>query len=349
VNSWSLPGRIRALRRLRRSANARRISERGFIALSEGRWKDAEHDLARAAPQSDNPLVVYLTAARAAQRQGASQRRDHYLSMAHQAMPDAELAVGLARAEAQLSHGQLEQALAILLYLRELAPRQPRVMYLLAQVHEAMGTWHSVAELLPELRGHHAAPESDLDALEASAHRHLLDGAASAGRLDALRSAWDAVPRAVRKRSDMVATFARNLTCLGRGAEAEDLLRDAIKSQWDPELVRLYGQVRGQDPGKQLATAESWLKQNERSAVLLLTLGRICLQHRLWGKARTYLEASLGLEPRAETYRELAVLLQQFKEHDKATDYFRKGLELAVGADACTSFKVEETAAVRRV
>jgi HemY protein len=348
LNTWRLPGRVKALRRLRRTTRARRISERGFIALAEGRWKEAEHDLARAAPQSDNPLVNYLTAARAAQRQGASQRRDHYLTMAHQAMPGAELAIGLARAEAQLSHNQLEQALAILLRLRELAPKQPRVMYLLAQVHEAMGEWGRVAALVPELRGHAAAPESELDALEARAQTHLLDAAGSSRRIDLVRQAWAEVPKTVQKRADVTAAFARNLACLGEGAEAEALLRDAIRRQWDAELVRLYGQVRGADPGRQLATAEGWLKQNERSAVLLLTLGRICLHHRLWGKARTYLEASLGLEPRAETYRELAVLLQQFKEHDKALDYFRTGLEMSVGSDACTSFKVEEAALARR-
>jgi HemY protein len=347
LNTWRLPSRIKALRRLRRTTRARRISERGFIALAEGRWKDAEHDLARAAPQSDNPLVNYLTAARAAQRQGASQRRDHYLSMAHQAMPEAEVAIGLARADSQLAHRQLEQALAILMRLRELAPQQPRVMFLLAQVHEEMGDWAQVAALVPELRRTEAASEAELDAQEARAHIHLLDAAGRARKIDALRQTWERVPKAMQKRADVTAAFARALACIGEGAEAEALLRDAIKRQWDTDLVRLYGQVRGQDLGRQLATAEGWLKQNEDNAVLLLTLGRICLHHRLWGKARTYLEASLGLEPRAETYRELAVLLQQFREHDKALDYFRTGLEMSVGTDACTTFKVEETTAAR--
>jgi len=349
LNTLRLPGRLKALRRIRRTTRARRISERGFIALAEGRWKEAERDLARAAPESDNPLVNYLTAARAAQRQGASQRRDHYLSMAHQAMPGAEVAIGLARAEAQFSHGQLEQALAILLHLREVAPRQPRVMYLLAQVHEAMGDWQRVAALMPELHGHGAAPDADLDAMEARAHIHLLDAAGSARKLDALRAAWGAVPRSVQKRADLMAAFARNLACLGEGGEAEELLCEAIKRQWDNDLVRLYGQVRGKDLGRQLATAEGWLKGNEKNAILLLTLGRICLHHRLWGKARTYLEASLGIEARAETCRDLAVLLQQFKEHDKAAQYFRTGLEMSVGTDACTSFKVEEVQVMRRL
>jgi HemY protein len=291
--------------------------------------------------------VNYLTAARAAQRQGASQRRDHYLSMAHQAVPGAEVAIGLARAEAQLAHRQLEQALAILMHLRELAPQQPRVMFLLTQVQEEMGEWERVAALVPDLRRNEAASEAELDALEARAHIHLIDAAGRSGRAEALRQTWDRVPKGMQKRADVTAAFARALACQGEAGEAEALLRDAIKRQWDAELVRLYGQVRGQDLGRQLATAEGWLKQNERSAVLLLTLGRICLHHRLWGKARTYLEASLGLEPRAETYRELAVLLQQFKEHDKALEYFRTGLEMSVGTDACTNFKVEEPAAAR--
>jgi hypothetical protein len=67
----------------------------------------------------------------------------------------------------------------------------------------------------------------------------------------------------------------------------------ALKRKYDSHLARLYGLVRGSDPARQLQTAEGWLKEHPADPSLLLTLGRLCLQNSLWGKARDYLESSL--------------------------------------------------------
>lgn len=347
AHTWGMPRHLGAWRRQRRAMRARRFTQRGLIQLAEGNWRRAERDLVRAADDSDAPVINYLAAARAAQQQDARERRDHYLSLAHRAMPDAELAVGLTQAEVRMAQGQWEQALATLVHLRSLAPKHAHVLELLSRTYEKLGSWRELAALIPDLRCGEVLPADELLALERLAHARLLDEAGKTGQVARLRAAWEAVPRPLHDDAHVAGAFARNLACLGQGPESEELLRDAIKRQWDPELVRLYGLVRGRDLNQQLATAEAWLKRHERNALLLLTLGRICLQNRLWGKARTYLEASLSLEPRAETYRELGVLLFQFKEQERATEYFRKGLELSVGTDACTAFKVEDTATAR--
>lgn len=347
ANAWKVPHRLGAWRRQRRTNRARRLTQRGLIQLAEGNWRRAERDLVRVADDSDAPVINYLSAARAAQQQDARERRDHYLSLAHRAMPDAELAVGLTQAEVRMAQGQWEQALATLMHLRSIAPRHKHVLALLRHTYEKLGSWRELAALTPDLRRNEVFTADDLLGVERLAHARLLDEAGKSGQVARLREAWEAVPRPLHDDTYVAGAFARNLACLGQGPESEELLRDAIKRQWDPELVRLYGLVRGKDLNQQLATAEGWLKRHEHNALLLLTLGRICLHNRLWGKARTYLEASLGLEPRAETYRELGVLLSQFKEQERATDCFRKGLELSVGTDACTAFKVEDTATAR--
>ena len=112
--------------------------------------------------------------------------------------------------------------------------------------------------------------------------------------------------------------------------EAEALLRDGIKRGWNAELVELYGRVRTDNPEAQLASAEAWLRGRPEDPSLLLTLGRLCLQNQLWGKARSYLESSLKRRPMAQTYGELAALMGQLGEADKAFDYYRRGLESTV-------------------
>jgi HemY protein len=102
-----------------------------------------------------------------------------------------------------------------------------------------------------------------------------------------------------------------------------------LNRQWNSELVELYGQIELNDPSHQLAVAEGWLKQHPEDAVLLLTLARLALKNKLWGKARSYLEASIAIAPSPESYQQLGLLLEGMGESDKAMECFRAGLGLA--------------------
>jgi HemY protein len=125
-----------------------------------------------------------------------------------------------------------------------------------------------------------------------------------------------------------VLAYAEQLRRLGADVQAEEVLRTAIKRDYNTHLARLYGLVRGADPGKQLQTAEGWLKNHTDDAGLLLTLGRLCLQSSLWGKARDYLESSLRLQRNPEACAELARLLAQLGETDRSNQLFQEGLGL---------------------
>src|SRR5690606_13388461 len=147
-----LPARVRGWQERRRVRKAHSALSRGLLEMAEGRWDSAETTLIKSAPNSDNQLLHYLAAARAAQRQGAPQRRDHYLYLAHKSMPNADVAVGLTQAELQLAHHQMEQALATLTHLRSLAPRHPYVLRMLMKLYRELRDWEHLRDLLPELR-----------------------------------------------------------------------------------------------------------------------------------------------------------------------------------------------------
>ena len=49
----------------------------------------------------------------------------------------------------------------------------------------------------------------------------------------------------------------------------------------------------------------------------------------LWGKARAYLEASIGNKEMYETYKELGLLMEYLNEPTLAAEYFKKGLFLS--------------------
>lgn len=322
------PRKLHDWRQIRGAKRARKSLIHGLVELSEGDWKRAERDLVRLAHKSETPLLNYLAAARSAQQQDAHERRDHYLQLAHESMPEADIAVGLTQAELQLDHAQLEQALATLKHLREIAPRHTHVLKLLKELYQRLGDWREMGLLLPELKKRKVVEPEELQALELRVFQNQITLAAQDENLTLLQTVWSRIPTAMRFREEMVTTYVNHLMNRGEHNQVERVLRDAIERNWSDDLVELYGRVPADDRARQLSTAEAWLKNRPRSPVLLLTLGQLCLANKLWGKARTYLEASLAIEPSSAAYRTLGALLEKMDEKEKAFDCFKAGLEL---------------------
>jgi HemY protein len=299
--------------------------------LAEGRWASAQKHLQRAAEAERQPLLYYLGAARAANEQGHYEECDRLLERALTRQPQAELAVALSHAQLQTDRGDTEGALSTLQAMHERHPHSVQVLRQLQRLHQQRGDWSALIRLLPELRKDKALPASELQELERRAWGENLSLAArreedEVAGLQSLNRAWQQLTSAQRQEPQLVLAYAEQLRQLGAGAEAEEALRTAIKRKYESHLARLYGLVRGSDPSRQLQTAEHWLKEHADDPSLLLTLGRLCLQNSLWGKARDYLESSLRLQRNPEACAELARLLAQLGDTERSNQLFQEGL-----------------------
>lgn len=330
VKLWTFPRRIREAFARRRELRARRATTRGLIDLAEGRWAESERHLMRHARDSEMPLITYIAAARAAQMQGAHERRDGYLRRAYEQLPAAHLAVLLTQAELQIAHRQYEHALATLRRLQELDPHHGYGLKLLARLYRKLGDWEQLRALMPKLRETRAMPADEIDRLETRTVCALLEGA-DAKSAQPVRRLWEDLPRRLRTEPSVVRAYVRALLRAGELALAENVVREALRHCWDEELVALYGLTRSDDVVRQLARVEDWLAEKGESAALLLTAGRLCAAAKLWGKARSYLESSIVLEARAEAYEELGKLLRALGEPEQAIQAFGDGLARALG------------------
>ena len=321
----------------RSGKRARRELVAGLLEMSEGRWSGAEKRLTRHADSSETPLLNYLTAARAAQLQGNAAKRDEYLRAAHDSTPNAELAVLMAQAELQLEQHNDEQALATLQILHEKRPNHEFALRKLAELYRKRGDWGLLQDLLPQLRKLNLIDNTEALALEAEGYKHSVlqansNGDASEPARAALASAWKAIPSKLRQEPELVQVYAHELHRAGAGDSAASLIEGFLKRQWNEDLADLYGRLQTEDAARQLSTAEGWLRSHDDSAALLLTLGRLSMRCELWGKARSYLDASIGAAPRPDTYQELGLLLQSLDEPERARVAFRNGLALAHNA-----------------
>ena len=310
---------------------ARKRTHEGLTQLSAGNLQQGERALVRSAPLSDAPLVNYLSAARAAQLQGAYDRRDRWLQLASQGSDDNATAVLLTQAELQMENGQLEAALATLRKLEETAPGNEKGLGLLAHLYAELGEWRQLSELMPRLQKNPGVSAETLADWSQQSYEALFREAASSGKSDDVHAAWNQMPRAMRKKPEIALAYVRGLAATGDGAAAGSVIVKQLKRAWDADLVTEYGQLELDDAGAQMAQAETWLKSHEKDPALLLAAARLAIRAKLWGKARTYLESAIAVEPSVESYDAYGRLLEELGETSLASEAFRNGLTLATG------------------
>lgn len=313
----------------RRKRSQRALSN-GLLALAEGDFGRAEQLLSRGAEAESGPALHYLGAAQAAQAQNAAERRDNYLSLAREAMPSAEVAIGIKSAEMQLETGQYEQARATLDYLADRHPDNRQVLTLQHRTYSEIGDTPALVALLPALRRHRVFPPEQLQALELEAAAAALSRPSSS--VEEINRIWNGLPKSVREAPRPIALYAQQLTVLGFHEEAEKLLRKSLMRHWDDRLVRCYGEVRINNADLQLERAEGWLATRENEPELLMCLAKLAVNADDWDKARAYLVRLLDVAPSPLAYQKLAEVHEHADDHEAAGRCHREGLRLATNS-----------------
>lgn len=309
----------------RREHRAYSKTQHGLALLIEGRWAKAERLLTSGVKNTIDPLMNYLGAARAAQALGAIDRRDTYLRDAHQIAPQAELAIGLTKAELQLEQHQLEQAAATLTRLLSLSPRHPRVLALAEKVYVRLGDWKALQALLPKLRRSRFLSNEQAAQFEKNIACTLLRQPGSFS-VNELTACYEQLPRSVRKLPEVMTVYIEALAARGEVEQAASLTRRVLKSTYESRLVTLYASLPLTDVNRELVVAGAWLKSYGPHAELFLLLGKLCTKAQLWGKAKDYFDKCLSLGPNPAASFAYGKLLEQLGDAAAATAIYRNAL-----------------------
>jgi HemY protein len=144
---------------------------------------------------------------------------------------------------------------------------------------------------------------------------------------------WKGLETESRYDLTLAATVAKRLIDLGCGNDAREIIEETIDKRgaehWDSALAGLYADCKSDSTLAQIDRAEKWLKQQPRDPVLLATLGKLCMRQALWGKAQSYLEASVALQPTLDAHMTLARLMEQIGRRDESIRHIRRGADLA--------------------
>jgi HemY protein len=324
-----LPKRVREYRERRQRERAGLVFQDAVRLLFEGRFGQAMKKAGEAYAAGTAPGLSALIAARAAQRLREPEKLQDWMTRAMSDDPRNEAATLMLEAEMMNESRRFDEALAALDRLQDKKGRHIAALRLELRARQGNGDWDGVLKLARQLEKRDALPPEVAREIKTLAHlENIARRRADAGQLqDYLR----AVPAAEYGRR-LVLAGARALVELDASDAAQKLIESALdgysEAGWQPELVALYGGLTGQGLTARIAKAENWLRQYPDEAALLLALGRMCMNQRLWGKAQSYLEASLALEETRDAHLALAELCDQLERSDEANRHFRASVRL---------------------
>ncbi len=324
-NALHIPEQVREFQETRRRERARRALNEAIGALFVGRFARAERSAAEALELDESPILAAVIAARAAHELKAFDKRDEYLARAtRRDSPDADLA-RVAQAELLAEQQRFDEALTS---LQGVEHKHPAVMRLELRLQQRLGNWDRVLELASSLGKRGVFDALRVEQVSRNAHienlrRRTLDAAS-------LNEYWQKLAAEERTDTKIAAVAAQVYIALGGCRQAHGIIEDSLAVAWDSGLVALYGECLGADVLRQIELAEKWLPDHPDDATLLLTLGRLCARQGLWGKAESYLEASLSVEESYSAHLGLAQLKERRDLPEVAATHYRKGLELAL-------------------
>jgi len=322
-----MPRTVRAWRRQQKLDRARAKQDAAVVALLEGRYGKARQQAQEALAIPGSSGLNAIVAARAALDVRDFEGVESLLSRADAQAPSLAVPRLMLQAEGALEQGDAQESLRVLNKLRKEAGMHTAALRLELRALQAARRWTDIPPLLDHLVRRKVFDATQAEQVRISAQSEQLKLLAhdAAG----LRDYWSRLPETVKLHPKIARAAARSFIQLGGEREAADILGDSLGREWNSDLVELYGECRLSDTTRQLEQAERWLRSHNQDAVLLRVLGTLCQRQQLWGKAQTYLEASLGVDNTWRAHLALGEMLGRQGRDTEANAHFVAALKLA--------------------
>lgn len=326
--AFGLPEAVRDYQQRRQRDRAAAVFQDAVRLLFEGRFGQALKKATEAHAAGTAPGLSALIAARAAQRLREPQKQQGWVARAKLDDPKTEAATLMLEAEMMVEARQFDAALEALGRLQEKHGRHIAALRLELRARQGLGDWDGVLKLVRQLAKRDALPPEVVAEVRTQAHLGALSR--RKGDRTQLLNYLKAIPETECSRRVALAA-ARALFAQGAEEAVQALIERQLAPEsawdWQSELVDVYGRLTQSGQTARIAKAEAWLKGHPKDGLLLLALGRMCVRQKLWGKAQSYLEASLAIRPSRAAHLELARLFDQLERPDDANRHYRASID----------------------
>ena len=321
VHTVRLPAYVDQFRRRQREARGHTAMQDAWQSYLEGRFGQAQKRAERAFDLGESPGLAALIAARSAHFLRDPSRRDEWLARASEGAAATRTARLATQAELLLDDRRFEDARGVLTELHQSGPTHVSSLRMMMRAQQGLQNWDEVLRLARQLEKRGAvsaefARQVTVTATIENLRKKALDA-------DQLRQFWKSIVPDDRREARVAHTAASLFMRLGDCRTAHGILREALDHEWSERLVRQYSECFDADSLARIEHAERWLTIHPRDAALHLTLGRLCVQRELWGKAQIHLETSIAEQPTRAAHVELARLLDRLGRVEQAHNHYR--------------------------
>lgn len=331
-----LPDQVRRRRAEKKAEHARQALRQAFLYYMEGRYQRAEREAMRANDVLDSDedhVLSRLLAAKSAHEMHDFAGRDEHLAALDALGEFGQLARDLQQARMLFDEKRLDEALACLQNVRQSAPSLTAALKLELKIQTLKQAPEAMLNLLERLQKSDGLSREQADMYRRAAWRLQLPHFYEAS---AILAWWRHLPDQARSHPDILLPVAEQCLQLSAADDAAVLLVESLENTWSREALQKLGESVGllsQDAALTLAVrADQWLDAHRKDPDLLLLLGRLASAQQLWGKAQSYLEASLSVQPSFAAHFALARLFWQLERRQDAEKHEAAALKLAAKA-----------------
>jgi HemY protein len=325
VNAYRLPAKVDAFRRQRAQDKATNQLREAMLMLQEGRFARATKSAELAWNSGFGGSLAALTGLAAAHALRDATQLAAWRARARRCDAESGTARRMLEAELALDDRDYATARDLLAELNDGSGKHIAALRLGLRCQQGLGNWREVLRIARQLEKHRALTAEQAAPLRHRVYRELLTNLTDAAQIMRF---WNEMPEADRIDSRLAQYAVTQLIDVGACHEAAALIEESLDRQWDSALIALYAECGGGDTLARIAHAETWLASHPRDEQLLLALGRLCQQRQLWGKAQSYLEASLAIRPTRAAHIELAQLFDHLERGGEADRHFRRAAVL---------------------
>lgn len=307
---------------LKNNKKGEEIFNKGFNHFVQGEITQAEHDLLKAAKTLKTPWGYIFIAIMSAKK-SAWGKANKYLDKAEKTCPQLKPAINLLKAENQLHANKITESRKTMASLEN---NSIKALEIESKINIKQGDLVKLEENLLSLIKAAKHEKEGLGDTLTDAYLQLLPLIANSRGKKALLSYWKKMPVKEQSMIKVQVTLLKCLIKLNAHDDAEQLAKKMLKKKYHEDLIEQYGLIYGKKIAKQIKFLESFLSSHQNESKILVSLSNLCMQEKLWGKARNYLEAKLSLQADALTCKKLAALLKKLGEDTLAQEYYQRAI-----------------------
>ena len=327
----SIPGGMRRYGQRRRSAKVADALNEAGQAFFEGRFQKAQSEAEKVLKNKEcgdaAPLALMLAAYSAEQTNDDAAKQGYLQRLA--ALPESmQLSRYLLEAESALERYDYEAAQTSIDAARKLNPGLNRLLQLELRMAVDQKDAMKVLRLTEQLGKAGALSATELQQYQWVAYRQLL---AQCHDAKALKTCLKRIPEADQK-GGLSVEIAERFQQLGLYAQAAKWAKTHYPLNRDVALLNVLfessASLSDKEQQQAFEAADGWLKIYREDTDLLLALGEAAYQRQLWGKAQSYLEASLSQHPSIQAHLALAKVFKATEQKALAEQHQAAALAL---------------------